>query len=150
MTESLARAVHCIACVKSHARPLSSRAHGYLDYLVVLWLSVAPFVGGFSGRAAGACYVVAMLHFAVTLLTAEPLGLVKLIRFRMHGALELVTSLFLVAMPWLVGFYEIAAARNIFVATGIGVAVLWFVTDYAHVELPVYEEAARSARESAW
>ena len=109
---------------------LSPRIHGYLDLLVIAAFVLAPTLLGFRGSAASLCYVLAAIHLSLTLLTAYPLGLLKMIPFPVHGGLEAVMAPVLVAAPWLVGFAHAAAPRAWFVASGVALAVVWLVTDY--------------------
>src|SRR3712207_758289 len=109
---------------------LSPRVHGYLDYLYVALLLLAPTLFGFAGIAASLCYILAALVAGLTLLTAYPLGVAKIIPFPVHGAVEAVSAVFLVASPWLFDFSIVPAARNFFIVAGVLLAVVWLVTDY--------------------
>ncbi|WP_437785828.1 SPW repeat domain-containing protein [Sorangium sp. So ce1097] len=109
---------------------LSPRVHGYIDYAVAALFLLAPSLFGFSGLPETLCYILGAVHIGMTLLTAYPLGAAKIIPFPVHGALEAVVAVFLVAAPWLFNFDEAAAARNFFVVSGVAVALVWLVTDY--------------------
>ncbi|WP_437291377.1 SPW repeat domain-containing protein [Sorangium sp. So ce406] len=109
---------------------LSPRVHGYIDYAVAALFLLAPSLFGFSGFAETLCYILGAVHVGMTLLTAYPLGAAKVIPFPVHGALEAVVAVFLVAAPWLFNFDEVNAARNFFLASGVAVALVWLVTDY--------------------
>jgi hypothetical protein len=110
---------------------LSPRVHGYLDYMVVALLFLAPSLFGFTGIAATICYVLAPVQLVMSLLTAYPLGVAKMIPFPVHGGVELVTSIGLIAAPWLFGFSAFDAARNFFLVAGIGLGLVYLVTNYA-------------------
>jgi hypothetical protein len=75
-------------------------------------------------------YAIAAAHLGVTLLTAFPLGILKVIPFTLHGALEFVVALGLVAMPWLAGFAGVPVARSFYVGAGIVILLVVLVTDY--------------------
>lgn len=92
---------------------------------------MAPTLFDLSGLPATISYLLAVIHFVLTFFTAFPLGLVKAIPFRIHGMIELAVSILLVLLPWLLGFASIQSARNFYVAAGIVVFIVWFVTDYA-------------------
>jgi hypothetical protein len=109
---------------------LSPRVHGYLDYVVVALFLLAPTLFGFAGTAATLCYVLAAVHAGLTLLTAVPLGIAKIIPFPVHGALEAAVAVFLLASPWVFNFSYVDAARNFFIASGVLIALVWVVTDY--------------------
>lgn len=113
---------------------LSPRIHGYIDYAVVLLFALAPTLFGFGGTAQVVCYVIAGGHLLLTLLTAFPLGAMKLIPFPMHGGFEAVAAVGLAAMPWLARFSHVPVARNFFLASAAAVAVTWLLTDYRAAE----------------
>lgn len=66
--------------------------------------------------------------------TLVELGVVTLIPFTVHGAIEFVIAIALVAMPWLRGFANQAAARNFYVGSGVVVFIVWLITDYKTAE----------------
>ena len=66
----------------------------------------------------------------MTLLTAFPLGLVNVIPFPVHGAIELTVAIGLAAAPWIFGFAPVESARLFYVVSGAAVAVVWVLTDY--------------------
>lgn len=115
---------------------LNPRVHGYIDYLAVLYFLAAPSLFGFTGLPATIFYVLAAAHLILTLLTAYPLGVVKVIPFPLHGGIELLAGIALVALPWLLGFANSdVLARNIYVASGAVLFVAWLVTDYKTAEI---------------
>jgi len=109
---------------------LTPRVHGYLDYGAVLLLALAPTLFGFSGTPAALCYVFAILQGGMSLMTAYPLGMAKVIPFTIHGGIESGAALFLFASPWIFGFNDLSAARNFFLAAAIGLGCVIAVTNY--------------------
>lgn len=109
---------------------LTPRLHGYIDYAIVLLFAVAPMLFGFSETPSAICYLLAGVHLLMTLLTAFPLGVVDLIPFTIHGGIEAVVAVGLLALPWLAGFEGEDAARNFFLVSGVAVAITWVLTDY--------------------
>jgi len=113
---------------------LSPTAHGILDYLTVAFFALAPTMFGFAGTYATVCYVLAAGYLLITLLTAFPMGVLKVIPFLVHGRLELVSGVVFLVSPWLFGFAdENMTARNLFVASGVVFLLIWFITDW-HAE----------------
>ncbi len=108
----------------------NARVHGVIDYLVVALFALAPTLFQFGGTPQTLCYVLAMVHLTMSALTAYPLGAIKLIPFPVHGSIEAVVALALVAMPWLFGFSEVEHARNFFLIAGGLVAVVVVTTNY--------------------
>jgi len=116
-------------------RLLSPRNHGYIDYLAVGLLLLAPTLFRFSGLPAALCYVLAVVQGGMSLLTAYPLGVAKLIPFTVHGTIELITSVALVIVPFL-GFSEMVRARNFFIVSGLALFLVWLTTNYQAAERP--------------
>lgn len=109
---------------------LSPKNHGFLDYAVIVVLFIAPSLLDFPGEAAGISYTLGAAYILMSILTAYPLSLAKIIPFTVHGTIELVLSPFLVAMPWIAGFSQHDAARNFFIVAGVALFAVWAVTDY--------------------
>lgn len=110
---------------------ISPRVHGYLDYLAVIVLLLAPSLFDFSENAAMASYIAAGGQFLYSIITDYPLGLFKAISFRTHAGIELAVSLLLIAAPWIAAFADDGNARNFFLVSGIGLFAVWLMTDYA-------------------
>ncbi len=113
---------------------LSPKFHGFLDYAVVALFALAPILFGFSGIAAILAYVLAGVHCTMTLLTAFPLGVAKLIPFKVHGVIEAVAAVTIAAAPWLFRFASDAVARNFYIMGGALIAVVILLTNYETVE----------------
>ncbi len=109
---------------------LSPTVHGFLDYLVVVAFAVAPTVVGLAGLPAAISYALAAVHLLLTLVTAFPLGAIKLVPLWLHGAIELIVSVALVALPWILKFAADTTARNFYLGAGALIFVTWAVTDY--------------------
>ena len=52
----------------------------------------APTIFKMEGTLCSMTYVLAVVHFALTALTAFELGLVKIIPFKLHGVIEIVVA----------------------------------------------------------
>lgn len=109
---------------------LDLRSHGILDYATVLVFALAPSIVGFGGLPATICYLLAAVHLLLTLVTAFPLGAAAWVPPSVHGAIELVVSIVLVALPWILGFAAERGARWFYVAIGGVIFVVWLVTRY--------------------
>lgn len=114
---------------------LSPKVHGILDMLVTVVLFIAPSLFDFGREASAISYVLGAVYVVVILATAYPYGLVKLMPFTVHGAMELVLSPLLIAMPWIAGFGYDRAGRGFFVAAGILLFLVWLTTDYKAADL---------------
>jgi hypothetical protein len=86
-------------------RPIDATLHGVTDYSVgATLLTVFPRLAGITGtesasqiRSAGA------MHAGYSMLTDYPLGLVKLVPFKVHLALDAAGALALAATPFVTG-----------------------------------------------
>jgi hypothetical protein len=112
-------------------RAIGAWSHGIIDYLMVIFLAIAPGVIGFAGtRQAMFCYVLAAVQFLLTIVTRFPLGVFKSLRFPLHGAIEAMVGVLLVVLPWLANFSRGTLSRNFFVALGLLFLVIFALTDY--------------------
>jgi len=109
---------------------ISPGAHGALDYVTVVAFALAPTVVGLSGLPATICYVLAAVHLVLTLATAFGAGVVKVVPLHVHGGIELVVSLVLVVLPWILGFAGVVRARWFFVGAGVVIFLVWLLTAY--------------------
>ncbi len=109
---------------------ISPRFHGYLDFVVVALFALAPTLFGLTGVPMVLAYVLAAIHLTLTLTTAFPIGLLKLVPFPVHGWLELAVSLFLASAPWFLGFADQTNAKIFYVASGILIFGVFMTTDY--------------------
>ncbi len=110
---------------------LSPRIHGYVDYVAVIVLLLAPMVLRFEPAPTAVCYFTALSLLALSLLTDHPLGPFRKISFPMHGALELSLGAGLLAAPWLFRFPEAGPTRTFFVASGLALVLVVVTTRYA-------------------
>ena len=111
-------------------RFLTSKSHGALDYVVVIFLWLSPAIFGLSDFVSMITYVLGGIHLVLTLFTNFEFGLLKIIPFSLHGWIELAVSVNLVAAPWVLGFSENFVDRIFYVGFGIAVFATWSVTDY--------------------
>ena len=111
-------------------RLIGAWSHAILDYLMVIILIFGPGVAGFAGRQATMSYVLAAILLVLALLTRFPLGLLRVIRFAVHGALELVIAILILILPWLANFAKGIHSRNFFVLIGLLMLAFWFMTDF--------------------
>ncbi|MGH8562845.1 MAG: SPW repeat domain-containing protein [Gammaproteobacteria bacterium] len=113
---------------------LNPRTHGYLDYVTVILFLVAPTLLGLTGMPATLAYALAVIHLVMTLATDFPLGVVPLIPFTIHGWVERVVGPLLIIVPFVLGFSAESTARNFYMAIGVVIVVVGWVTDYKGTE----------------
>lgn len=82
------------------------KIHGFLDYLVGMVLIAVPWLFGFADDGPATYIPVALGAGALvySILTNYEWGLVRLIPFRVHLLLDVLSGAFLAISPWLFGF----------------------------------------------
>jgi hypothetical protein len=107
-------------------QPISRKQHGIADYTYVPSVLSAPNLARFTddttparlSRAFGATSLVN------TLFTRAEWGLVKVMPFKAHLAVDAVSGVAALAAPWLFGFAKDRRARNAFLAMGLTTLVV--------------------------
>src|SRR4051795_4337229 len=89
-------------------RPVDSTLHGVVDYTAGTFLLTAfPKLAGIEGtRSAKQVRISAAVHAGYSTLTKYPLGLVKLLPFQAHLALDALGAVALAATPFITGQYK--------------------------------------------
>lgn len=84
---------------------ISTRMHGYMDYMMGLLLIVLPFVLNFPEGAATIFPIILGAGTIVySLITDYELGLLKILSMKAHLGIDLMAGILLIAAPWLFGF----------------------------------------------
>jgi hypothetical protein len=92
---------------------ISTRLHGYIDYLFGLALVIVPFAVRATGpgESFGLEYSVpvalGIVIILYSLLTDYEMGLLRWIPFPAHLAIDLAGGALLVASPWVFGFSDV-------------------------------------------
>ena len=87
---------------------ISTKTHGYLDYIMGVLLIAAPWIFDFA-RNGAETWIPVILGIATilySLLTNYELGAFRMISMRTHLALDVVGGIFLAVSPWLFGFAD--------------------------------------------
>jgi len=89
-------------------RPIDSTLHGVVDYSAGSFLLTAfPKLAGIEGtRSATQVRAAGAIHAAYSTVTDYPLGVVKLMPFRAHLALDALGAVALAATPFITGQYK--------------------------------------------
>jgi hypothetical protein len=109
---------------------LSPAAHGIIDIAFITVLTMAPIMFDLAPAVDIACFVMAGGYLLVTLLTDFKMGLLRVIPFPIHGWLDLLTGIALLAAPFLFNFPAGSSERNLFWLLGVVSVVTWFITDW--------------------
>jgi hypothetical protein len=121
---------------------ISVRAHGILDYGTVAAFSLIPTIFKLAATPAYLCYLLAVIHLLMTVLTRFPLGIIRVIPLGVHKTVEAVVGPVLVVSPWILGFSTEKIARNVFISAGVVIFAVWLLSEY-------YIERRLAAREQA-
>jgi hypothetical protein len=89
-------------------RPIDSTLHGVTDYTVgTLLMTVAPRIAGVEGtESATQMRLAGAAHAGYSTLTDYPLGIVKLIPYKAHLAIDALGAVAVGALPFLTGQYK--------------------------------------------
>jgi len=109
---------------------INSKLHGIIDYLLVIFLLVAPSIFHLENTTSLLAYILAGIHFALTICTNFEYGVVRFIPFKTHGYVELVVSFALVGLAFYLGGLDGNASKNFYIGLAIAVFVVWTLTDY--------------------
>lgn len=109
---------------------LSPTAHGFIDVAFITVLVMAPIMFDLEPAVDTACFVLAGGYLLITLLTDFKLGMFRVIPFPVHGWLDLLTGLALLAAPFLFHLESGSSERNLSWLLGVVSVVTWFITDW--------------------
>ena len=123
-------------------RSIGAVSHGILDYALAILLLAGPSVIGFAGKQATWSYIFGGALLVMAILTRYPFGIVKIVGLGIHGFVEILLAICLIAAPWYGNFARGVLSRNFYVMLGVLMLVLWFLTDFRGVRDRV--PAARS------
>ena len=111
-------------------KKLSPRVHGILDYFTVLFLLLSPSLFDMQTPGSVFTYVLAIVHLILTLLTDFPAGVFKVVPLKIHGLIEIIVSIALIAVAvWFrrsgdnVSFY-------FYLIFAIILFIVWTTSDY--------------------
>ena len=94
-------------------KPISPRLHGVLDYTTSATVAAAPAMFDMPKPATRLFESLAAGYTGLAAAPNYPMSARRVVPFKAHGATELAIAAVLPAMPWLLGFSENKAARNL-------------------------------------
>ncbi len=105
--------------------------HEALEYAVGVFFVLAGFLFGFEDEPAFAVFIavgVAILLMAV--LSKGPLGVVDVLPWSVHAALDYVLAFFLILAPFLFAFRDVTAAMYASILPGVAHLVATLITKF--------------------
>lgn len=109
--------------------PIKTLLHAYLDYLIATLFLLSPSLMGLSGTAEWLAYVLGCFLIVLSAVTHYPLGLFKIISFKVHGWVESILGPSLLIGHFL--FRGDAAAHHFYLSISIVIILIRLTTDYA-------------------
>jgi hypothetical protein len=107
--------------------------HAIADYAVALTLIVVALAVGGSGTAVGTGVAVGAVVLAVSMLTRYPLGIVKVLPFKLHSAGDYLAAILLVVAPFALNFTHADAGLSaLYVVAGVAVLAVSLITNYQY------------------
>ncbi|GAA4295235.1 SPW repeat domain-containing protein [Nibribacter koreensis] len=102
-------------------QPISRQMHGVAEAAYIPAMASAPESVGFTRQetATTLCRAIGGMALVSALVTKAEWGAVPVVPYKAHLAVDVVTSLFTLAAPWLFGFSHHQKARNTFIALGV-------------------------------
>lgn len=113
-----------------HMKIINPSIHALLDYVVVIGLVASPSFLQFTDIVTTFTYILAGIHLLLTLVTDFPGGLIKIIPLKFHGVIELLVSIILLVVPWLLSFTN-TTDRYYYTVFALIVFFTWTLTDYS-------------------
>ena len=111
---------------------ITSKIHGILDYIVVIFLWVSPILLDFPEKTAVFTYILGAIHLVLTMFTNFEYGVIRFIPLKIHGAIELIVALALVGFAFYIGNLEGELARNFYLGFALAVFIVWIFSDYTN------------------
>ena len=114
-------------------RLLPAWFHAIADYAVAVTLILVAFAVGGSGKAVAAGIVVGAVVLAVSMLTRYPLGVVKVLPFKLHSVGDYLAAALLVASPFALNFdHSDTGLSAFYVVAGVAVLAVSLITNYQY------------------
>lgn len=87
---------------------IDTKTHGYMDYLMGIFLIVAPWIFRLDPNAPEGIILIVLGVAAIvySLITRYELGMAKVISMKTHLTLDVLSGILLAASPWIFGFAD--------------------------------------------
>lgn len=114
---------------------IQSRTHGIIDYLTGVLLLASPWLFNFSvdTLATTTICVMGVIIVVYSLITRYELSIARIIPFRVHLLLDVLSAFLLITAPWIYGYIE--NAKWTFVGIGVFELIVVFLTKRSVVQM---------------
>jgi hypothetical protein len=120
---------------------ISPYVHGMLDYLTFISMLILPLTLKLNGRPEFILIAFALFQFILAVVTRYPLGATRQVPFPVHGVIDLISGVLLLAAPWILGFTGMTDERNYYIVLGVYFLLVWVLTDFRGDTAPVGTES---------
>lgn len=105
--------------------------HGVADYSSALALILVALIVGGSTEAVATGIAIGAVVLSLSLVTRYPLGVVKMVPFKVHSLGDYAAAAALIALPFALGFNDTDQGLSIFyVVVGVALLAGSLITDY--------------------
>lgn len=111
---------------------LNAKTHAVVDYVVVIFLLVSPTIFSLPTTTSVFTYILAAVHLGLTVMTAAPVGVFNLIPLKIHGVIELIVSVLLIGVAFVLEATDGAIAKVFYLSFAAAVFLTWLMTDYKY------------------
>ncbi len=117
----------------SLVRLLPAWFHAVADYAVGITLIIVAAAVGGAAKAVAPGIVVGVVVLAVSMLTAYPLGVAKVLPFTVHSAGDYLAAALLISAPFALSFNHTAKGLTAFyIVAGLAVLAVSLITNYQY------------------
>lgn len=110
---------------------IPARVHGVLDFASAFALIAFALVLRGSGIAVATGVVLGLVLIVVSLLTDYPLGVIRVIPFKVHSAGDYLGAVSLLAAPFVLGFRDTDSTLSfLYIAAGVALIAVSLLTNY--------------------
>lgn len=109
---------------------ISSRLHGVLDYVTILFLGLSPFLFQMNSAARIFTFALGIVHLSLTLLTDFEMGFFKVIPLKIHGTIEVIVSVALIFVAFLFRNWGDQTSFYYYLAFSLVLFLVWLTSSY--------------------
>jgi hypothetical protein len=127
----------------SLAKILPAWLHAIADYAVGALLIIVALTVSMSGAAEATGVIVGAVVLAVSMATKYPLGVVKVLPFRIHSLGDYAAAALLIGAPFALGFNTSdSGVTALYIGVAVAVLAVSAITNYQYGETPMPADLA--------
>jgi len=111
---------------------ISTKVHAVIDYVLIVFLLLAPTLFDMSGLLAGFTYGLGIVHLGLTLCTAFSGGIFMFVPFSVHGLIEIIVGIALIICAYTI-FRSSDFGKLFYTSLGTAILLVWLLTDYTQI-----------------